>query len=157
MNIGQAARRSGLSAKMIRYYETIGLLRPATRSDSGYRVYREQDLDSLAFIKRSRDLGFSLDEVGQLLRLWQDGDRASADVKRLATQHIDDLNRRIEELVGLRDTLDRLVTSCQGDARPDCPILDGLASGGCARPTGAEQAPSQPDPAGQCSVRDIRD
>ncbi|WP_438281132.1 Cu(I)-responsive transcriptional regulator [Pseudomonas alabamensis] len=157
MNIGQAARRSGLSAKMIRYYETIGLLRPATRSDSGYRVYREQDLDSLGFIKRSRDLGFSLDEVGQLLRLWQDGDRASADVKRLATQHIDDLNRRIEELVGLRDTLDRLVTSCQGDARPDCPILEGLASGRSGMSTDAGQVSSQLNPASQCSVRDIRD
>ncbi|MFR0674356.1 Cu(I)-responsive transcriptional regulator [Enterobacterales bacterium AW_CKDN230030176-1A_HGKHYDSX7] len=155
MNIGQAARRSGLSAKMIRYYETIGLLRPATRSDSGYRVYREQDLDSLAFIKRSRDLGFSLDEVGQLLRLWQDGDRASADVKRLATQHIDDLNRRIEELVGLRDTLDRLVTSCQGDARPDCPILEGLASGRCDGPTHTDETPCMSNPTDRCSDRDI--
>ena len=155
MNIGQAARRSGLSAKMIRYYETIGLLRPATRSDSGYRVYREQDLDSLGFIKRSRDLGFSLDEVGQLLRLWQDGDRASADVKRLATQHIDDLNRRIEELVGLRDTLDRLVTSCQGDARSDCPILEGLASGRCEASKHADETPCIPNPTGRCSDHDI--
>ncbi|WP_434772612.1 Cu(I)-responsive transcriptional regulator [Pseudomonas entomophila] len=155
MNIGQAARRSGLSAKMIRYYETIGLLRPATRSDSGYRVYREQDLDSLGFIKRARDLGFSLDEVGQLLRLWQDGDRASADVKRLATQHIDDLNRRIDELVGLRDTLDRLVTSCQGDTRPDCPILEGLASGRCEAPNHTDERPCMPNPTRRCSDRDI--
>ena len=131
MNIGQAARRSGLSAKMIRYYETIGLLRPAQRSDSGYRVYQAQDLHSLAFIKRSRDLGFSLDEVARLLTLWQDRQRASADVKALAMQHIDELNRRIEELVSLRDTLGELVATCQGDDRPDCPILKGLADGCC--------------------------
>ncbi|MFB4394070.1 MULTISPECIES: Cu(I)-responsive transcriptional regulator [unclassified Pseudomonas] len=130
MNIGQAARRSGLSAKMIRYYESIGLLKPATRSDSGYRLYSQQDLHSLAFIKRSRDLGFSLDEVGRLLTLWQDRGRASADVKALAMQHIDELNKRIEELVSLRDTLGDLVAHCHGDDRPDCPILKGLANGG---------------------------
>ncbi|MFF7105810.1 Cu(I)-responsive transcriptional regulator [Pseudomonas sichuanensis] len=131
MNIGQAARHSGLSAKMIRYYESIGLLRPATRSDSGYRLYGPQDLHSLAFIKRSRDLGFSLDEVAKLLTLWQDRQRASADVKALATQHIEALNRRIEELVSLRDTLGELVAHCQGDDRPDCPILKDLANGCC--------------------------
>jgi MerR family copper efflux transcriptional regulator len=134
MNIGQAARHSGLSAKMIRYYESIGLLRPATRSDSGYRLYQPEDLHSLAFIKRSRDLGFSLEEVARLLTLWQDRQRASADVKALATQHIDELNRRIEELVSLRDTLSELVAHCQGDERPDCPILKDLANGkgGCS-------------------------
>ncbi|MBO9550947.1 MULTISPECIES: Cu(I)-responsive transcriptional regulator [Pseudomonas] len=132
MNIGQAARRSGLSTKMIRYYESIGLLKPATRSDSGYRLYQAEDLHSLAFIKRSRDLGFSLEEVGKLLTLWQDRGRASADVKALAMQHIDELNRRIEELVSLRDTLGDLVAHCQGDDRPDCPILKDLANGaGC--------------------------
>ena len=130
MNIGQAARRSGLSAKMIRYYESIGLLKPALRSDSGYRLYSQDDLHSLAFIKRSRDLGFSLEEVAKLLTLWQDRQRASADVKALASQHIDDLNRRIEELVSLRDTLSELVAHCQGDDRPDCPILKDLAAGG---------------------------
>jgi len=129
MNIGQAARRSGLSTKMIRYYESIGLLKPATRSDSGYRLYQAEDLHSLAFIKRSRDLGFSLEEVGKLLTLWQDRERASADVKALAMQHIDELNRRIEELVSLRDTLGELVSHCQGDHRPDCPILKDLANG----------------------------
>ncbi|HDS1819837.1 TPA: Cu(I)-responsive transcriptional regulator [Pseudomonas putida] len=129
MNIGQAARRSGLSTKMIRYYESIGLLKPATRSDSGYRLYQPEDLHSLAFIKRSRDLGFSLEEVGKLLTLWQDRQRASADVKALAMQHIDALNRRIEELVSLRDTLGDLVSHCQGDERPDCPILKDLAKG----------------------------
>ncbi|UVL56979.1 Cu(I)-responsive transcriptional regulator [Pseudomonas sp. B21-035] len=130
MNIGQAARRSGLSAKMIRYYESIGLLKPALRSDSGYRLYHQEDLHQLAFIKRSRDLGFSLEEVARLLTLWQDRQRASADVKALASQHIDDLNRRIEELVSLRDTLSELVAHCQGDDRPDCPILKDLAAGG---------------------------
>ncbi|MGN7744039.1 Cu(I)-responsive transcriptional regulator [Pseudomonas sp. 22526] len=131
MNIGQAARKSGLSAKMIRYYESIGLLRPAHRSDSGYRLYGDDDLHSLAFIKRSRDLGFSLEEVGKLLTLWQDRQRASADVKALARQHIDELNRKIAELAGLRDTLQDLVQHCNGDHRPDCPILKDLASGGC--------------------------
>lgn len=129
MNIGQAARRSGLSTKMIRYYESIGLLKPATRSGSGYRQYQAEDLHSLAFIKRSRDLGFSLEEVGKLLTLWQDRQRASADVKALAMQHIEELNRRIEELVSLRDTLGELVSHCQGDDRPDCPILKDLANG----------------------------
>lgn len=131
MNIGQAAKRTGLSAKMIRYYESIGLLKPATRTDSGYRLYGPDDLHSLAFIKRSRDLGFSLDEVAKLLTLWQDRQRASADVKALASEHIADLNRRIDELVSLRDTLSELVAHCQGDDRPDCPILKDLAAGCC--------------------------
>ena len=131
MNIGQAAKRTGLSAKMIRYYESIGLLKPASRSDSGYRLYQQDDLHALAFIKRSRDLGFSLEEVAKLLTLWQDRQRASADVKALANEHIADLNRRIEELVSLRDTLSELVANCQGDDRPDCPILKDLAAGSC--------------------------
>ncbi|KPA87344.1 MULTISPECIES: Cu(I)-responsive transcriptional regulator [Pseudomonas] len=131
MNIGQAARQSGLSAKMIRYYESIGLLRAASRTDSGYRLYGPDELHTLAFIKRSRDLGFSLEEVGKLLTLWQDRQRASADVKALARQHIDELNRKIDELVGLRDTLQELVEHCHGDHRPDCPILKDLASGSC--------------------------
>jgi len=131
MNIGQAAKRTGLSAKMIRYYESIGLLKPASRTDSGYRLYGPDDLHSLTFIKRSRDLGFSLEEVAKLLTLWQDRQRASADVKALASEHIADLNRRIEELVSLRDTLSELVAHCHGDDRPDCPILKDLAAGCC--------------------------
>ncbi|MBV6754733.1 Cu(I)-responsive transcriptional regulator [Pseudomonas chlororaphis] len=131
MNIGEAARQSGLSAKMIRYYESIGLLKAANRTDSGYRLYSTQDLHTLAFIKRSRDLGFSLEEVGKLLTLWQDRQRASADVKALARQHIEELSRKIEELASLRDTLQDLVEHCHGDHRPDCPILKDLASGGC--------------------------
>ncbi|KQB54301.1 transcriptional regulator [Pseudomonas endophytica] len=135
MNIGQAAKHSGLSAKMIRYYESIGLLKPAHRSDSGYRLYGDDDLHTLAFIKRSRDLGFSLEEVGKLLTLWQDRQRASGDVKALAREHIEALNQKILELSSLRDTLQVLVESCQGDHRPDCPILKDLESGTCCSTT----------------------
>ena len=123
MNIGQAAKHSGLSAKMIRYYESIGLLKPAHRSDSGYRLYSDDDLHTLAFIKRSRDLGFSLEEVGKLLTLWQDRQRASGDVKALARQHIEALNQKIVELSSLRDTLQVLVENCQGDHRPDLSLI----------------------------------
>jgi len=131
MNIGQAAKHSGLSAKMIRHYEAIGLLAPAERGDNGYRHYGAADLQRLAFIKRSRDLGFSLEEVGRLLDLWQNRQRASADVKALAAAHLETLERKIEELVSLRDTLQELVGHCQGDDRPDCPILRELETGGC--------------------------
>jgi MerR family copper efflux transcriptional regulator len=133
MNIGQAAKTSGLSAKMIRYYESINLLPAAHRTDAGYRLYRQDDLHTLAFIKRSRDLGFSLEEVGKLLTLWQDRGRASADVKALARQHVDELNQKITEMTALRDTLQELVEHCQGDDRPDCPILKDLESGGCCK------------------------
>ncbi|MFF7707748.1 Cu(I)-responsive transcriptional regulator [Pseudomonas sp. NPDC007930] len=132
MNIGQAARHSGLSAKMIRHYESTGLLAPAKRTGSGYRVYGNDDLHTLGFIKRARDLGFSLEEIARLLALWRDRGRASADVKALAHQHIDALNARIAELASLRDTLQDLADHCQGDQRPDCPILDQLQAGCCA-------------------------
>lgn len=135
MNIGQAARQSGLSAKMIRYYESIGLLKAAHRTDSGYRLYGADDLHTLAFIKRSRDLGFSLADVGKLLALWQDRQRASADVKALAREHIEELNQKISELAGLRDTLQELVEHCHGDQRPDCPILKDLATAACCSDT----------------------
>lgn len=131
MNIGQAAKHSGLSAKMIRYYESIGLLHPAGRSASGYRTYATNDLHRLAFIRRARDLGFSLEEVGRLLALWQDRQRASADVKALASSHVQELNRKIAELSQLRDTLQSLVDHCHGDDRPDCPILSELESSCC--------------------------
>lgn len=134
MNIGQAAKRSGLSARMIRHYEAIGLIAPAGRGDNGYRRYVEADLQRLAFIKRSRDLGFSLEEVGRLLGLWQNQQRTSAEVKALASAHIKVLERRIDELASLRDTLRELVDHCRGDERPDCPILRELESGGyCQR------------------------
>lgn len=132
MNIGQAARHTGLSAKMIRYYESIDLLPHAGRSESGYRQYSTADLHRLVFIKRARDLGFSLEEVGKLLALWQDKQRASADVKALAEEHIAQLERKIAEMSALRDTLVELATHCQGDNRPDCPILKGIEQGvGC--------------------------
>ena len=131
MNIGQAARQTGLSAKMIRYYESIELLPAAGRTDSGYRQYDAQDLHRLAFIKRARDLGYSLEEGSKLLTLWQDRQRASADVKALAAGHIDALNRKIAELSSLRDSLQELMEHCHGDQRPDCPILKDLESGGC--------------------------
>ncbi|TXH97821.1 MAG: Cu(I)-responsive transcriptional regulator [Pseudomonas sp.] len=126
MNIGQAARHSGLSAKMIRYYEAIGLLQPAGRTESGYRRYTPDDLHVLAFIKRARDLGFALGEVGRLLALWQDRERASAEVKALAQAHVAELERKIAEMTVLRDTLAELIRHCRGDQRPDCPILRNL-------------------------------
>jgi len=127
MNIGQAAKASGLTAKMLRYYERIGLLAPAGRTDSGYRQYGAEDLRVLAFVRRSRELGFSLEEIRQLLSLWQDRQRASADVKALAKRHIAELDQKIAELTRLRSTLGELVSCCHGDASPDCPILDTLS------------------------------
>ena len=129
MNIGQAAKASGLTAKMLRYYERIGLLAPAGRTDSGYRQYGAEDLRVLAFVRRSRELGFSLEEIRQLLSLWQDRQRASADVKALAKRHIAELDLKIAELTRLRSTLGELVSCCHGDASPDCPILDTLGVG----------------------------
>jgi MerR family transcriptional regulator, copper efflux regulator len=135
MNIGQAARHAGLSAKMIRYYESIGLLATARRSDSGYRLYSQEDLHTLAFIKRARNLGFSLEGVGKLLTLWQDRERASAEVKTLAAEHIATLNQKIGELRAMSETLQALIEHCHGDARPDCPILLDLgACESCAQP-----------------------
>jgi MerR family copper efflux transcriptional regulator len=128
MNIGEAAQASGVSAKMIRHYEAIGLLPAARRSASGYRVYDEQDIRVLQFIHRGRALGFSLENIAGLLALWQDKDRASADVRRLAEQHIGELNRKIAELEAMKRTLEALAHSCHGDQRSDCPILDDLAA-----------------------------
>jgi MerR family copper efflux transcriptional regulator len=129
MNIGDAAKRSGVTAKMIRHYEAISLLPAARRSGSGYRVYGEQDVRVLQFIHRSRALGFSLEQIGDLLALWQDKGRASADVRRLAMSHIDELDRKIAELEAMKRTLVSLADSCHGDRRSDCPILDDLAAG----------------------------
>ncbi|TQK10955.1 Cu(I)-responsive transcriptional regulator [Herbaspirillum sp. SJZ107] len=127
-NIGEAARASGVSAKMIRHYEAIGLLPPARRTGAGYRLYGEQDVRVLQFIHRGRALGFSLEQVANLLALWQDKGRASADVRRLAAAHIDELERKIAELEAMKRTLQALAHSCHGDQRSDCPILDDLAS-----------------------------
>ncbi len=127
-NIGETARASGVSAKMIRHYEAIGLLPPARRTEAGYRLYGAQDVRLLQFIHRGRALGFSLEQVANLLALWQDKDRASADVRRLAAAHIDELERKIAELEAMKRTLQALAHSCHGDQRSDCPILDDLAS-----------------------------
>ena len=126
MNIGNAARASGVSAKMIRYYEQTGLIPPAARSDAGYRAYTGADLHRLHFIRRARDLGFSVAEIAELLGLWHDKARKSADVKRLAQQHIAELEQRMQALRQMADTLRTLIGCCAGDERPDCPILEGL-------------------------------
>jgi MerR family transcriptional regulator, copper efflux regulator len=126
--IGEAARRTGVSAKMIRWYEATGLLPPAARSDSGYRHYGEPDLHTLRFIRRARDLGFSVDAIADLLALWRDRARPSAGVKAIAREQIADLRRRIAELEGMARTLEHLADACCGDERPDCPILDDLAA-----------------------------
>ena len=127
LNIGEAAAESGVSAKMIRHYESLGLLRAARRSEGGYRLYESNDLHVLRFIRRARDLGFSMKDIGHLLGLWQNRRRASADVRRIAQEHISDLNRKIAELQSMRRTLEHLVHHCHGDQRPDCPILDDLS------------------------------
>jgi MerR family copper efflux transcriptional regulator len=127
-NIGDAAKASGVSAKMIRHYESIGLIGEARRTDSGYRRYNCQDVQVLQFIHRARALGFSLEQIRNLLALWQDKHRASADVRALAQHHIEELNRKIAEMESMRRTLERLAASCHGDDRSECPILEDLAA-----------------------------
>lgn len=126
MNIGQAADASGVSAKRIRYYEQIGLIDSAKRTGAGYRVYDERDLHTLSFIRRSRQLGFSIEEIATLLELWHDQHRSSADVREVAQSHIADVRAKIAELQAIVDTLETLVSCCDGDERPDCPILEDL-------------------------------
>jgi MerR family transcriptional regulator, copper efflux regulator len=127
MAIGAVARETGMSAKTIRYYEQSGLLPPAQRAPNGYRQYGVDAVHVLRFVKRARDLGFSMNDVGGLLALWQDHGRASADVKKLAIRHIQRVDRKLVELQGLRRTLTHLLERCHGDARPECPILDEIA------------------------------
>lgn len=127
MNIGEAAKRTGLPAKTIRYYEDVGLIEPAARTENGYRNYGERDLHTMRFVQRARSLGFTVDDCRGLIALYGDRDRASADVKSLALDRIAEIDRKITELHGLRDTLSELAEKCHGDDRPDCPILDGLA------------------------------
>lgn len=127
ISIGQAARASGVSAKMIRHYESLGLLPPAPRTEAGYRLYGEDALHSLRFIRRSRDLGFGMAEIAQLLDLWRNRRRTSAGVRRIAQAHVDDLARRIAGMQAMQRTLEHLVHCCHGDDRPQCPILDDLA------------------------------
>lgn len=129
MNIGEAAKASGVSTKMIRYYESIGLIPAAGRTGSGYRVYSTTEVQLLRFIRRSRDLGFPVDRIEELLALWRDRGRQSADVKRLALEQIDGLERKVREMQGMIDTLRHLADACCGDHRPDCPILADLGQG----------------------------
>ena len=126
-NIGEAANLTGLSAKMIRHYEAIGLIPEPVRTSAGYRLYNDQDLHRLRFIKRARALGFSMKQIGVLLALWSDRSRASAEVKQLARQHADELAERIAEMQAMQRTLEDLAQRCHGDDRPDCPILDDLS------------------------------
>ncbi len=128
MNIGEAAQRAGLSAKAIRYYEGIGLVPPPVRAGNGYRDYGEREVRRLAFLNRARALGFSVEECRELLDLYGDRERRSADVKRIALARIDEIDRRIAEMQSLRRALETLAERCHGDDRPDCPILDDLTA-----------------------------
>ena len=132
MNIGQASRASGVSAKMIRYYEQIGLIRPADRTDSNYRSFGERDVNELRFIRRARSLGFSVEDITHLLSLWRDRQRPSREVKAIAEAHVKELDARIAEMQAMADTLRQLSSCCAGDDRPDCPILADL--GGASPP-----------------------
>ena len=129
MNIGAAATESGVPAKTIRYYESIGLIEQATRAENGYRHFSSHDIETLKFIQHSRRLGFSVKDVGDLLELWRDKERSSADVKAMALKHISDVEKRIGELESIRKMLIHLTDRCHGDDRPDCPIIDDLAGG----------------------------
>ena len=127
MNIGQASKATGVSTKMIRYYEPVGLIRPADRTDSNYRDFGERDINDLRFIRRARNLGFSVVEIGQLLALWRDRTRPSREVKAVAEKHVAVLDAKIAEMKSMADTLRHLAECCAGDDRPDCPILADLA------------------------------
>lgn len=139
MNIGEAASASGVSAKMIRYYEQIGLIPPASRTDSGYREYTDADVHMLRFVRRARDLGFPVAEIDELLNLWRDRSRRSADVKKIATAHIDSLRDKIDGLNQMVATLQDLARRCSGDGRPDCPILADLEDATEPATTGSPQ------------------
>jgi MerR family copper efflux transcriptional regulator len=128
VNIGEAATASGVSAKMIRHYEEAGLIRPATRTESNYRVYSPNDVEVLRFVRQARRLGFSMKQIALLLGLWEDRSRPSSEVKRLAKEHIAELDLRIRELTEMKETLEHLAQHCRGDSRPECPILDELAA-----------------------------
>ena len=133
MNIGQAAAASGVSAKMIRYYESTGLIPKTVRTEAGYRVYSDHDVHTLRFIRRARDLGFSVEQIADLVSLWRDRERASRDVKGLALEHVAVLERKIRELQEMASTLTHLADHCCGDSRPHCPIIEELANGEAAQ------------------------
>ena len=148
MNIGQASRASGVSAKMIRYYESIDLIPRSARRESGYRDYSAHDVYRLGFIRRARDLGFPVERIRALLALWSDRDRSNAEVKKIALAHIDELEERARHLHEMAETLRHLATACDGDGRPDCPIIAGLEAGpnrtGEARRGGTDQPTPRP-------------
>jgi MerR family copper efflux transcriptional regulator len=135
MNIGEAAKASGVSAKMIRHYESVALFPQASRTASGYRQYTGRDVNTLRFIRQSRDLGFSIEQIRELLSLWQNRRRPSRQVKALAQAHIRELEQKVQELQAVKATLEHLVHCCHGDDRPDCPILETLAQGNGEAPT----------------------
>lgn len=143
MNIGEASKATGISVKMLRYYEEIGLVRAALRSLSGYRVYSDKNIAMLRFVRRARDLGFQVKQIGALLDLWQDGGRASADVKSLAMDHVRELEQRRRELDEMIATLQHLAHHCHGDDRPDCPILTGLGAEEETQPTTSRKKTSR--------------
>jgi MerR family transcriptional regulator, copper efflux regulator len=137
-NIGEASARSGVSVKMVRHYETLGLLPGVARADSGYRLYGAREVHTLRFIRRARDLGFGMPEIAVLLSLWRDRRRASAKVKRIAGKHIADLDRRMAEMAAMKRTLESLAACCAGDEGSDCPILDDLAEGRALKTAGSD-------------------
>ena len=143
MNIGQAAKDSGVSAKMIRHYEEVGLIPAPNRTDSGYRQYTGSEVHTLRFIRHARDLGFSIREIGELVGLWQNRRRPSRLVKALAETHIKELEQKAQELLAMKATLEHLVHCCRGDDRPECPILESLS---------AEESHARPAPARGTSV-----
>ncbi|MDL2339529.1 MAG: Cu(I)-responsive transcriptional regulator [Pseudomonadota bacterium] len=138
MNIGQAATASGVSAKMIRHYEQVGLFPEPGRTDSGYRQYSEKEVHTLRFIRQARDLGFSIQQIGELVGLWQNRRRPSRQVKALAEAHIKELEQKAQALLAMKSTLEHLVQCCHGDDRPECPILDTLAAENAAAPAAAK-------------------
>jgi MerR family copper efflux transcriptional regulator len=142
MNIGEAARASGVSAKMIRHYEQAGLFPEPARTESGYRQYGEREVHTLRFIRHARDLGFSIEQIGTLLGLWQDRRRPSRQVKALAQSHIEALQQKLQDIEAMKATLERLVHCCHGDERPDCPILEELAQVGGTAPAPTARARS---------------
>lgn len=142
INIGQAAKASGVSAKMIRHYEEVGLVAAVARTEAGYRQYGEGDVHTLRFVRRARDLGFSIAEIRNLIGLWRDHKRPSRQVKALALAHIDELETKAQALLAMKATLEHLVHCCHGDERPDCPILDTLAGAGPAGPAVHRKPPA---------------
>ena len=142
MNIGEAAKESGVSAKMIRHYEQVGLLPAAARTEAGYRQYDGSDVHTLRFIRQSRDLGFSIPEIGELVGLWHNRRRPSRQVKALAEAHIKELEQKAQDLLAMKATLEHQVEHCHGDDRPECPILESLAGNGPDAPFDTTQAPA---------------